>query len=562
MSTRSARIALVSSFLLVGPASAQITRVVSSNSSAVPATGGTSRWPSISADGLYIAFESDATNLVTGDTNGTTDIFLNHTSSGNTTRMSRGPNNAQLLGTSSRPSMSADARYIAYVYRELAGGRSDVVVYDRLSSNTVPASVPDGGTPADADSGNPAISGNGRYVAFTSTATNLVPSDASSNGDCFLRDRLASLTTLVSCDSAGVPGNGASDLQAPAISEDGRSVVFASSSTNLDPADASPNVDLFLRDTVAGTTELLTVGNPGGAVASPSISADGRYVAFATDAPFDPADTNGRFDVYVRDRLLGIYTRASVSTQGSQGSVSSRQPAISADGRFVAFESVAPNLVPGDTNGYCDVFVRDLLASRTTRASISSYNFEGNADSLRPTISEDGTFVAFQSAASNLAPGDTNSLTDVLHHDTRCNGGRLTYCTAKTNSLGCVPSITSRGTPSRTGPDNFTIGATQVRNRKLGILLWSHGSAATPFFGGTLCVAQPFHRTAGQDSGGSATGDDCTGVYSYSFTQAYMAQHSLGEGTTLYAQFWMRDPGFPVPNNIGLTNGMKFTICP
>jgi hypothetical protein len=205
--------------------------------------------------------------------------------------------------------------------------------------------------------------------------------------------------------------------------------------------------------------------------------------------------------------------------------------------------------------------VRDLVAHRTTRASISSQGFEGDADSEAPSISADGSCVAFHSLATDLVAGDTNAVLDVFEIDRTCVGAIFTYCSAKTNSLGCVPAIGSIGVPSVSGPDGFFVTARNVRNRKFGMMLWSLKAANTPFGGGTLCVHTQIHRTPGQGSGGSASGDDCTGTYAFHFTKAYMAQQQLGANTTVFVQYWSRDPGFAPPNNVGLTDALRFTIC-
>jgi len=185
---------------------------------------------------------------------------------------------------------------------------------------------------------------------------------------------------------------------------------------------------------------------------------------------------------------------------------------------------------------------------------------QGSNASRGAKISADGPFVAFDSDATEFVAGDTNAKMDVFRIDRTCTGAISTYCVAKTNSLGCVPSIGSSGMPSLSGADDFHVTASNVRNNKFGMMLWSRTSANIPFFGGTRCVGSPFKRTPGTGSGGS--GNDCTGTYDYHFTQAYMLQQSLGAATTVHAQFWSRDPGFAPPNNIGLTDALRFTICP
>jgi Tol biopolymer transport system component len=538
---------------------AQTTTRVSVDSGGVQA-GNTSRAPAISADGRYVAFQSDATNLVLGDTNGTTDVFVHDAATGSTVRVSVDNSGGELPDVSLEPAISGDGRSIAFsTIRPF--GHLDVYVRDRGTAQTSLVSATPGHVPGNSDSYAPAISADGRYVAFFSYASDLVPGDVGYI-DCFVRDLRTGATSMVSRNSAGVQGNEDVGYGRPAISSDGRYVAFSSRASNLDPGDTNHGLDVFRRDTLTNTTELVSVGQPNGsAVAEVSISGDGRIVVFATDAALVAGDTNGNFDVYARDMVAGTTTRVSVDSAGAQVSGFCVDCSISADGRCVAFRSNSNQLAPGDSNGAVDIFVRDLVAQRTTRASISSHGSEGDADSESPAISADGSHVAFHSLATDLVAGDTNAVLDVFEIDRTCVGAVFTYCTAKTNSLGCVPAIGSIGVPSVSGPDGFFVTAGNVRNRKLGMMLWSLEQANTPYFGGTLCVHTPIHRTPGQSSGGSASGDDCTGTYAYHFTHAYMAQQGLAANTTVFAQFWSRDPGFAPPNNVGLTNALHFTIC-
>jgi Tol biopolymer transport system component len=268
----------------------------------------------------------------------------------------------------------------------------------------------------------PSISGNGRFVAFTSRATNLIDSKTSGIGDVFVRDRKTGAITLVSATSSGVGGNGFSS--GPSISASGRFVAFGSDSSNLVGGDTNIATDVFVRDRETGTTTRVSVssaGAQGEQVANsvnPSISADGRFVAFdswASNLVGD--DTNGTADIFVRDRMSGTTTRVSVSSAGVGGDDFSFDPSISADGRFVAFDSYASNLVGGDTNGTADIFVRDRMSGTTTRVSVSPAGTQGNGDSVFPSISADGRFVAFYSAASNLVGGDTNGFGDIFVRD-------------------------------------------------------------------------------------------------------------------------------------------------
>jgi len=480
---------------------------------------------------------------------------------GATTRVSLAPSGIEFDEMTHDPSISGDGRVVAFMF--IANMKStQLFARDRQANQTVLVSATPGGLAGNSHSFEPAVSADGRFVAFSSAASDLVAGDANSGADVFVRDLQAGTTSLVHRDSAGVQGNGQT-FSAPAISGDGRFVVFASDSTNLVAGDTNGLVDVFLRDLQTGTTSLIPLGHASGfPLVEVAISSDGLFVAFASTVALDPADTNGTSDIYVRDVQAGTTARVSLDSGGMQVSGNSGKPAISADGRFVAFQSDASALVPGDTNAAVDVFLRDRLTGRTTRASISSAGLQGNAASEYPAISGDGLIVAFDSAATDLVASDTNGVRDVFAIDRTCTGAISSYCVAKTNSLGCVPSIGSLGMPSRSGPDDFFVTASNVRNNKLGIMLWSRTPGNTPFFGGTLCLGQPFKRTPGQSSGGSPSGHDCTGTYSFHFTQAYMQQQNLAADATVHAQYWSRDPGFPVPNNVGLTNGLRFTICP
>jgi Tol biopolymer transport system component len=180
--------------------------------------------------------------------------------------------------------------------------------------------------------------------------------------------------------------------------------------------------DVFVHDRVTGQTSRVSVSSSGeqgnGESRFPSLSADGRYVAFESLASnLVPSDTNGTPDVFIHDRVTGQMTRVSVSSSGEEGNGNSSEASVSANGRYVAFHSSASNLVPGDTNGTWDVFVHDRVTGQTSRVSVSSSGEQGNGNSYEANISPDGRYVAFGSAASNLVPGDTNGTPDVFVHD-------------------------------------------------------------------------------------------------------------------------------------------------
>ena len=409
---------------------AQVTQRVSISSSGAQSNGGSGP-SSLSADGRYVAFASSASNLVAGDTNGYSDVFVRDRLSGTTERVSVGSGGAQANGPSTYAQISADGRYVLFTSNASnlvdgdTNGCADVFIRDRQLGTSERASVDSGGVQANETSYAYSISADGRYVAFYSYATNLVPGDTNGLVDIFVRDRRSGTTERVSVDSAGSQANGQSYY--PAISSDGRYVAFSSYATNLVPGDTNGYGDVFVRDRQSATTERVSVDSAGaqGDAESefPSISADGRYVVFTSDSTnLVHADTNGYSDVFVRDRQNATTQRVSVNTGNVQANGDSDYASISADGRYVAFGSMASNLVSGDTNGVEDVFVRDRQNRTTARVSIASSGLQGDDTSYIPSLSADGRYVTFHSNATNLVPEDTNGFSDIFVRDTIASG--------------------------------------------------------------------------------------------------------------------------------------------
>jgi Tol biopolymer transport system component len=324
------------------------TELISVTASGLPGNEGSGVDASINADGRYVAFASNASDLVSGDTNLNSDIFVRDRGTGVTERVSISGNGAQATGGSDESSISADGRYVAFTSwaSNLVAGDTnasgDVFVRDREAGTTTRISIAPDGTQA-VNSRYPIISADGRYVAFVSSES---PEDY--GGSIFVRDRQAGATERVDLSTSGEPANRKSS--APVISADGRYVAFTSSATNLVPGDTSWTDDIFVRDRIAGTTERVTKATVGEGIWHLSISADGRYIAFDTAANMVPGDNNRYEDVFVHDRQLRTTVRASVNSSGFQGNGISYHPALSADGRFVAFQSAAYNLVPNDAN--------------------------------------------------------------------------------------------------------------------------------------------------------------------------------------------------------------------
>jgi Tol biopolymer transport system component len=400
---------------------------VSVASDGTQANGG-SFTPSISADGRYVAFASIAVNLVSGDTNGVQDIFVHDRQTGQTTRVSVASGGAQANGPSYDPSISADGRYVAFasLATNLVSGDTnntgDIFVHDRQTGQTTRVSVATGGGQANGNSSNPSISADGRYIAFDSNASNLVSGDTNNTGDIFVHDRQTGATTRVSIGPGGTQANRGS--LAPSISADGRYVAFHSDATNLVSGVTNGTTHIFVHDRQTGATTRVSVASDGTEGNSlsirPSISADGRYVAFQSIAT-NLGCTNGTQHIFVHDRQTGQTTCVSVASDGTEGNSGSNDPSISANGRYVAFQSQANNLVSGDTGFITDIFIHDRQTGVTTRVSIAFDGTEANNVSSAPSISADGRYIAFESDASNLVDGDTNSIQDIFVHDREDN---------------------------------------------------------------------------------------------------------------------------------------------
>lgn len=523
----------------------------------------------VSFDGRCIAiisgeaFDANDTNLVG-------DAYVHDRATGATTRVSVSSSGIQANDHTFTATLSGDGRCVAFESRAtnlVAGDTNaagDVFVHDRQTALTTRVSVDSFGVQAIADTGNVCISGDGRCVGFESYDSNLTPGDTNGWSDIFVHDRQTGQTSRASVGLGGVEPNFNSSL--PSISADGRYVAFTSRATNLVAGDTNGYWDIFVHDRQAGTTALASVDSAGaqanGTTWDGSISANGLCVAFGTHATnLVPADLNMADDVFVRDLQAGTTTRVSVNSGGVAGSGHSHWATISNDGRFVSFRSSASNLVASDTNNTWDVFVHDRLTGQTERVSLKASGQQPRFASGSSAVSGDGRVVAF-TGYDELVAGDTNGWGDVYVRDRSIQCAPIvSYCTAKENSLGCVPAIGASGWPSATGYDAFFVTASEVLNHSRGLLFWSSGPSATPLFGGTLCVAAPRVRTATQDSNGSSAASDCSGAYSFHFNQAYAQGLGLSPGATVFAQWWSRDQGFAPPHAVGLTDALSFTIC-
>ena len=497
--------------LFATPAVGQQTLRVSVDSSGTQGNSG-SDFPSISADGQVVAFWSKATNLVAGDTNGAHNVFVHDFATGITERVSVDSSGAEGNHDSEYPSISADGQIVAfesYATNLVAGDRNrsyDVFVRDRSGGFTERVSVDSSGAEGNDSSHDSSISADGRVVAFYSFASNLVAGDTNGINDVFVHDRATGITDRVSVDSSGKEGDhGSSDTS---ISADGQVVAFASWATNLVAGDTNGSYDVFVHDRATGITERVSVDSLGSEgdfdSVFPSISADGQFVAFESIATnLVPGDSNRSWDVFVHDRVSGVTERVSVDSSGNEGNSDSYGPSISADGLLVAFESLATNLADGDTNASFDVFTHDRATGITEQQSVDSSGAEGNSYSVYPTISADGVVVAFESLASNLVPGDTNAVEDVFVHEVcPIDASWINYGSGFPGTNG-IPSLTPQQDPSFGATITITLdnsyGAPTFGARFIG---FQRASFQTKF-GGQLLVAptviEPIYFSYGPD---------------------------------------------------------------
>jgi Tol biopolymer transport system component len=422
---------LVAALAVAAPAAAVVpsTERVSVSTSGAQADGVVADFQAVTAHGRYVAWESNADNLVAGDTNRDFDLLLRDRVAGTTELVNVSSTGEQGNGGGFTPAISANARFVAFasISTNLTGNdtnnTTDIFLRDRRHGTTKRVSVKNGGGQITRGGFDPSITSDGRYIGFTSTGSNIVSGDTNGAQDVFLRDRVGRTTVRVDLkpDGQQIPGGAALGY----VSSNGRYVLFTSWAV-VTPGDTNGKQDLFLRDLVANTTELISVARTGGPAdeytsITEAISGDGRYVAFTSYASnLVVGDTNGAPDVFVRDRQTGTTKRVSLSNDGAQVSAGDGgRDGISADGRYVVFATDDGTVVAGDTNDAIDVFVRDLTAETTTRVSVDSAGGQANDRSYSSTISADGAHVLFVSYATDLVSGDTNGMNDVFIRNLR-----------------------------------------------------------------------------------------------------------------------------------------------
>ena len=389
-----------------------------------PASRGT-----ISDDGTLVAFHSPSGDLVPNDTNGVADVFVKDLTSGSITRVSTDFAGNQANNRSTFAQISPDKKYV--VFQSLASnlvpndtnGKTDIFMKSLITGEISRISVASDGSQANGDSRFPQIgmdsTGQPRYVVFQSDSSNLVSGDSNRSWDVFIRDLQLQTTERISVSSTGGQGNNFSVR--PTIGGAGCKIVFHSWATNLVGNDTNGKADVFLRDRCARNTSRISTSSTGGQGNGDSqfgrISASGNVVVFhSTASNLVSADTNRVRDTFVKILATGVTERVSVSSAGLEADGATGFGYPSADGSYIYFHGTASNLDPVDTNGLQDVFVRDrnVHTTRLVSATTDTTNPSANGISGSPYCSRDGSIVVFQSQASNLVSGDTNNAQDVF----------------------------------------------------------------------------------------------------------------------------------------------------
>lgn len=545
---------------------------------------------SISPDGRYVLFASAATNLVPGDTNGVTDIFVSDLHTHTIERVSLGVGGVESDAASSYPVLSADGRFVAFhtsasnLVPGDANGTLDVYVRDRVTGAVERISAGPGGLEGDGPSFGATFAGGSRYVLFVSFAANLVAGDTNGVRDVFLRDRVLGTLERVSVSTAGIEGDdmGGSGTLVSYASSDGRYVFFGSMATNMVAGDNNASMDVFVRDRFAHTTSLLISG-PGGGVPNGwtdlgLVTSDGRFVTFASTAEnLVPGDTNGMPDAFVLDRSNGSIDRVNVSSSGAQSLEGAGPPVLSADGRFAVFTSNATDLVPNDGNGKRDAFRRDRAAGTTELFVPGNGLSQPLYDVFSVSVSAAGDRCAFSYPGGDLTGIDLNDVSDVLVDgcttgSTFCSGDGTAGacpCGAGAWQSGCPNSLTGgavldgAGRP-RTNLDTLALVARGLPTNTVVIFLLGstkvNGGSGTVFGDGLRCIGGTIVRLATRHS--------ANGIATWGFGVAGAPLLSVQSGVPLggdvrYYQAWYRNAtSFCSSATYNLTNGFEVGWLP
>jgi len=408
--------------------------------------------PTISKSGRYIAFHSNSSHLIANDTNQYSDIFVYDRHSKKIERVSVGINNSEANFVSFFPDISADGRYVTFhsdannLVAEDTNRTTDIFVYDRNQQITTRVSVNNQGIAGNLTASSPAISGDGRFIVFHSDATNLVEEDTNKVIDIFLHDVVTKTTRRINKGIKNAQADG--NTYNAAISQHGEYIVFSSEARNLAYQDMNKATDVFLYHRI--TDKLVRISNNAEGEAAnddsyaAKISADGRYIVFTSRANnLVEDDTNEVEDIFLYDHVTKKIQRISVDSHGQQANQSSFGANISAQGRYIVFNSLADNLVIGDNNQRMDVFVHDRLTQQTECLTLinNKNGIKSNSDNSNgaysPAISSDGRWVVFESEINNLVKEKTSYHSDIFLYDRY----HYPFFDVTTNQL-TIPAIT------------------------------------------------------------------------------------------------------------------------
>lgn len=594
----------------------------------------------LSPDGRFVVFSSSAANLAAGDLAGYSDVFLRDTQRSTTTRISLTTSGAEPFGDSSAGVASDDGRFLAFQSEatNLAAGdfngTSDVFVRDLQTGVTTIVSASGAGVVGNGRSFAPSISADGLRIAFVSEASNLVANDGNAVADVFVRNLSNNSIKLVTKGVGGIPADGASSRAV--ISGDGRFIAYVSGATNLVAGHSGTFQDVFVTSFATGATELVSLAT-GGAQGNadsgaPTISHDGNRIAFASSAQNFGTVAAGTSNVFLRDRGAATTLLLSAQPNGTPANGSSDRPLISANGSFVCFRTAASNLAAGESGTTPDAYVTEISTLLHQRASVptsplpSELNSGGVAEILG--VTDDGRYGVFSTAASNIVASEPNdNVVDIFRHDFQrtwfrdadgdtfgdaaqslianfgpagyvlsdtdcddtdpsvhpgatetCNGvdddcdGTVDevawsgYCAAGQSQGGCIPSIGAVGFPSASHTAGFHIQGAQLPGQRSAAMVYGMGPTNISWaFGSssTRCVAFPWTRVATFDTAGTA--GTCSGTFDVDWL-AFMAANPgaqgqpISAGETFYTQIWYRDPSAVRKSN--LTAAISFTLCP
>ncbi len=561
--------------LLTLPVAAQATNHGVSVSSAGDFGNNSSFIHRLSEEGRYVVFESFADNLVPGDSNGTSDVFLHDLELGTTELVSRAlPGSAAASGNglSLAPDLSADAQLVVWasaaddLVPADTNGSWDIFLWDRVAGTTERLSLTSGGAQASGTSTGPRISRDGRFVVFESDGA-LVAADTNGLQDVYRLDRQTASLELVSTSPTGSQGNGRSHQGD--ISDDGRWVTFTSDADNLIAGNTNPLPDVLAKDMQTGALVLVsasTSGSQGNHISQlPTISGDGTTVAFSSRASnLVSPDTNGNYDVYAKDLTTGVIERLNVTPTGGEANGFARsRMTLSRNGQLVIFAAVSSNLVAGDNNGAQDIFLRNRQTQWTERVNLDPTSAGLLEDSFVPSMTDDGRIISFASSATTVVPGDTLDQRQIYAR-TRFAAGSVGngYCQANVNSTGAAASMAGLGS-TLTADNDLTIRAIDLPRFSFGFFITSRTQALVQNPGGSsgnLCLGGSVGRYVGpgqvQNSGSGAAIELTIDLLAIPQPTGFVVG---APGDTWNFQAWYRDSASGVPTS-NFTNGLSVAL--